>query len=229
MTVVKYSALITELKGKLGGSVFQKCGQSLSLRGNPTRKVSQTSASQSSRVNFANIANTWRGLSDAVHQQWNAVASSYPTFDKFGNSLVLTGYQLFQYLNRVASQNSNPIVTSASTYDPPVDIDIDFDTFSLGGSSWPVLLANDVPAGFAFYIYVTRLFPNARYFANPPYVFGFPVVAGQGSSDNMFSAVMSHWIIAPLVGQVFFWKALKVNLSTANWIEATGASQSIEA
>lgn len=100
MASVKYSGIITELKGSIGGVTFQKCGSSLSVRSNPNHKIPMSSRALSSRSGFAALSNYWRNLSDAQRLSWSTYAPQYPYYDRFGTRIVLSAYQLFMAINR---------------------------------------------------------------------------------------------------------------------------------
>lgn len=116
------SAVVTEVRNKIGGVVFSKARAGLFIR----RKVSplqpRTSYQTAVRANFTTLAQRWSGvLTDTMRQGWISLAAAHPTKDVFSNTVVLTGLQLYISLNRalqtigVAIIDTAPITLSAET------------------------------------------------------------------------------------------------------------------
>jgi hypothetical protein len=118
MAIVKYSSSINELRGKVGGGVFQRCGQSLSLRSNLYHKVPVSENFVESQNIMARLAAHWRTLTWSQRDTFRQYASTYPTVDRFGDPVVLNPYQLFIYLCRPLVFMASPLPTAASYYVP---------------------------------------------------------------------------------------------------------------
>lgn len=95
MAVLKLSALVDEIKGSIGGTVFQVSKYGQVAKSKSTRGPQRTPAliEQQDRVSFA--LSIWRGLSVADRQTWTDRAPNYPSFDRYGNTFTPTGYNLF--------------------------------------------------------------------------------------------------------------------------------------
>jgi hypothetical protein len=102
MAKIVTSALVADIRKKIGGNVFTKGRSGAFVR----RKVSpvqpRSAAQRNVRANFTALSKAWSGASmdDTKRAAWNALAASYPVKDKFGASHTLTGLQIFQKLNR---------------------------------------------------------------------------------------------------------------------------------
>lgn len=97
--VVKYGGIVTELKGKLGGQVFQKGNASLILRNNAYNKGRVSVFSTISKSDFTSITRLWGSLSAIDQGLWSTAALNWPYYDKFGVQYYGTGYQFFCTLN----------------------------------------------------------------------------------------------------------------------------------
>jgi hypothetical protein len=123
MAKIVTSALVADVRKKIGGNVFTKGRHGAFTR----RKVSpvqpRTQTQRNVRANFSSLAKAWSGASmdDTKRAAWNALATNYPQKDKFGASHILTGLQMFLKLNRVL--NSIGIVT---LYDAPATLEAGF-------------------------------------------------------------------------------------------------------
>jgi hypothetical protein len=225
MAVAKYGALVTEVKGSISGITFQKMGQSLGIRANPSHKAPNSTYALNSRMKLCTLASFWRGLTPAQKDAWSTQAATYPSFDKFGNAKIMTGYQLFQYINRVKQlYNPSPVAT-ATAYAPPTISDIDFNPYSVAGSSWTLLWNNAIAAGTYVIVYISIPYNGIAYIASPKYYFGFLIAPGTAVGTNFYSTVQAAFRIKPAVGQTFYWKAVKLNITTGQWIIDNGSGE----
>lgn len=103
MASVKYGTIVTELKGKIGGNVFQggRAAPTLKKLWGYIRKQDQAQLSWNNikRAEFAVVTQTWRTLTDEQRTSWSAAAPSFPFYNKFGDSYTGTGYQLYMQCN----------------------------------------------------------------------------------------------------------------------------------
>jgi hypothetical protein len=102
MAKIVTSAIVADIRKKIGGNVFSKVRSGAIVR----RKVSpiqpRTNTQRNVRANFAAISKRWgsAAVGDTNRAGWNALAQNYPQKDKFGASHTLTGLQMYQKLNR---------------------------------------------------------------------------------------------------------------------------------
>jgi hypothetical protein len=100
MAKVAFSALVADLRNKVGGNVFTKVrsGPMVRIKVSPTQP--RTAAQTAVRSNFTSLSKQWDTITQAQRNGWIALASGLPQKDVFGNTYYLTGLQLFQQLNR---------------------------------------------------------------------------------------------------------------------------------
>ena len=99
MAKVKFSALISEMRNKLNGSVFSRNRGGAYLRTKVTPVNPSTSAQVAARSLLASFSQGWRGLTQAQRDAWNAAVSQWTTTDVFGDSITPSGNQLYIRLN----------------------------------------------------------------------------------------------------------------------------------
>jgi len=96
---VKFGAIVTDGRGKIGGHVMSKNRAGAYMR----TKVTPVNPSSVSQVNvrqrLATLATAWRGLSDAQRIQWNAAVAAFSKTDIFGDLRNPTGFNLYCRLN----------------------------------------------------------------------------------------------------------------------------------
>lgn len=99
MSKIKYSALVSDVRNKLNGSVMSKNRYGNYIRNKTTPVNPQTTAQQNARAQLASNSQAWAGLSQAQRQAWSSLAAELPFTDIFGDSKILAGNALFNKLN----------------------------------------------------------------------------------------------------------------------------------
>lgn len=217
MAIVKYGTIVTELKGKFAGSVFQKCGNQLSLRANPSRISSQSNRALKTRNNMRALASAWASLSYSDKASYASAASSYPTLDKFGNPQVLQAYQLFVYINRVMQLVEASPVSSASAYYNILNSVVSNDDFSISAGQCLLTLSAISGSNIMVIIYASQpsksvqvAFSSARRFC------GFSPAAN-GPSFDIYQILMDNFDLPPVVGDSFFIEIAMIDTDTGVW------------
>jgi hypothetical protein len=111
-----YSALVSEVQGKLNGSKLYK-GRNNQLITNKVKPKNVNSFSQAAiRSIFRTYAATWRTLNDAQRQGWVSAAKQRTRKNKIGTSHNFTGFNLY-----IAENQRNLFVNpgAAPLTDPP--------------------------------------------------------------------------------------------------------------
>ena len=95
MAVIQYSALLTQLRGKLGGSQFNKGHNSYSLQRKSQPVIRQTILQMQQRQRVATVQRSWKNESGTRQAESSQASTSNPTTDRFGQQVVLSGYQYY--------------------------------------------------------------------------------------------------------------------------------------
>jgi len=111
MARVQVSALISNISGKLNGSVFQRTQGGLIIRNQSAKINSNTSRSNLHRVGITIIQNSWQQLSNTNRLLWETYAIFLNKKQKNNPTLNVSGQQLFIYINsiRLALSNVNTL------------------------------------------------------------------------------------------------------------------------
>lgn len=112
MAKVKFSALISEMRNKLNGSVFSRNRGGAYLRNKVTPLNPQTAAQVEARSLLATFSQAWRSLTQAQRDAWNSAVSNWTTTDVFGDSVKPTGATLFIRLNINIANAGGTTITS---------------------------------------------------------------------------------------------------------------------
>lgn len=101
MAKVKFSALISDMRNKLNGSVFSKNRGGSYLRNKVTPVNPQTSFQTAVRAALTAASQSWRTLLQAERDAWSAAVADFARTDIFGDIKNPSGINLYNklYLN----------------------------------------------------------------------------------------------------------------------------------
>jgi hypothetical protein len=101
MANIQFSALVNDARNKQGGTVFTKTRFGAMNRRKSSPVQPRTSYQTQVRSLFTLLSKRWATqLSATQLAGWRALATANPRSNVFGNSIVLTGLQMYQALNR---------------------------------------------------------------------------------------------------------------------------------
>jgi hypothetical protein len=214
MASIKYAGIITELKGSIGGVTFQRCGNALSVRSNPSHKKAFTIQGQSSRNLFASCVSAWRGLTLSEKAAWSAAASSYPTVDKWGNPTILNGFQIFMYVNRFLLTGFPIPVFHAYPYTPHALMTAVLSDFNVTDSTCALSWISGAGAARWIYIFISNPYDANVYKPYAPLFFAGSVHADVGFGYDVFALINASFRFAPVAGQSFTFTLYSVDSTT---------------
>lgn len=99
MALIKLTAIVDNISGKLNGTVFAKNKGGHYMRSKSMPSNPKTSFQTAVRARFGAIAQLWGALTQAQRNAWNAMASEFPYKNRLGDTKILSGFALHQKLN----------------------------------------------------------------------------------------------------------------------------------
>ena len=99
MALIKTSGLISDIVGKISGTVFQRTQGGLIARNQSGKINSNTERSNTHKVGMITAQNAWMGLTNAERTLWQTYALFLKTPQKKNPTLIINGHQLFLKLN----------------------------------------------------------------------------------------------------------------------------------
>lgn len=112
MAVVKWTALVTGMKGKLRGSVLQFGAAGQVMRANRQFNSFSNVLWNQSKNNLGNVTQNWRLLTPAQRNAWSAQTLNYPTTDRYGNTHYPSPYTLHMRLNLAMLYHTGTMLTT---------------------------------------------------------------------------------------------------------------------
>lgn len=135
---IKFGAIVTDGRGKLGGHVLAKNRSGNYMRTKVTPVNPQTTYQQAQRSALGTLSSGWSGLTNTQRDAWNGAVASFQKTDIFGDLKSPTGKNLYTGLNRNLINSGVAIITSPPSPAAIPSIIIDDADYSLGGTSFDV-------------------------------------------------------------------------------------------
>lgn len=162
MAKVQYSVAVSDMRNKVGGAVYSKnrAGAIVRRKSSPTQP--RTSTQMSVRSSFSYLSKRWANDLDPDQRAgWIALAASHPTTDVFGNTVTLTGLQLYQACNRALhtigqAYIDDPPATLSAEDTGPLDVTVAAGTpaftvepasFNTSADGWVIFATPQLSAG----------------------------------------------------------------------------------
>lgn len=214
MSKVKFSALVSDMRGKLNGSVFSKNRGGSYLRNKVTPINPATSAQGQARSVLTEFSQAWRSLTEAQRTAWNNAVANFARTDIFGDLKNPSGINLFTRLNANIRNGGSAVSISS----PPVPAAVPAITLgamvnSAAGALSIVFADSPVPAGHALVIEATPQVSAGVSFVKSEFR-KLKVVAAAGASPAVLTADYLARFGARVAGQKIFVRVTLVSLTT---------------
>lgn len=193
-------AIISEIRNKIAATVFSKNKAGAIIRNRITPINRRTTVQTEARQLLASLASSWRGLTQSERDGWNSASPNFPQTDSLGQTVLLTGEQLYVRSNANLIQIAEPQITSAP---PPTSFAIlSFDGIVLTVAAFTVgFLPDPVPVGFSLVFRATRpVSAGKQFFGQSEFRFVSFAGAGDVSPKDLFAQYVA--IFGDLTGLV---------------------------
>lgn len=124
MALIKLTAFIDQISGKLNGTVFSKNKGGAYVRSKSKPTNPRSAAQMAVRSAFGAIAAAWRDLTESQRKAWMEATKDFPYQNRLGDRKTLTGFSLHQKINRNLQLVSQPAVQIPPTPDSPAGITV---------------------------------------------------------------------------------------------------------
>jgi|SRR3990172_9549793 len=132
MALIRTSALITDITGRIGGSTFQRTQGGLIMRPQRAKSRNTSNLVQYNKVGMSTITNAWTGLTQAQRDQWNQYAiwrnikmSKNPTRTISGHQIFIRENSLRYSMKDYGAIFFNPIHNTPLLASPPAPINLE--------------------------------------------------------------------------------------------------------
>lgn len=200
MAIVRYGSIITELKGKIGGQVFQGGNTVPIFRNNYAGSNRKRYVSSTENVIMSKLAHEWQLLTNSERLSWTTYANLFLVYNKFSQLIKLSPYPLFCHLNYYNILFSRPVFlycpsdnTLPKSFSCTGAIDVGSNYLNLNWSPNSV----DLTCGIIATLYkVTRR--NAEQLQNKPTLVTLLPTSSDWTTHNFWNSYSSRFF-GPLV------------------------------
>lgn len=154
MALIKLGSMITRVSGKIGGQTFGTSASGSYVKNSGTPRKSITLAQQGKMSLMGTTAQSWRALTQAQRDVFNAASPDYPYLNRVGETKFYSGYAIFgQLVNNLSlGQYANtPVPLPKFSFEPPDEYN--FDGFPLA----PTFSASGAQIGINYRLFVSRV------------------------------------------------------------------------
>jgi len=223
MAIVQYSSLVNKIIGKVGGTVFQKMGQSLGIREHRSFRPSGSQKACKSRVNFNIIGALWASMSLADKQLWGTLAAEYVRYNRYGTLIVLNGWQLFLSIQQVKLLTGVGLDYRAEHYFAlPVPSTI-APTYVISIPIWAPVLTVSNPANSYVIVYITMLQTAVQVLTHQKMYFIYSWSGLGMTMPNLYTYCVQLWGRQPLPSERFYFKLRMFNAIYNQWVDSNVA------
>jgi hypothetical protein len=219
MASVNYTAAVDEIRGKVGGSVFQGMAQTTSLRAKAAHRVSASQAALHSRHIFQQVSQVWGNMSGPTKQTWHNAAPTYPHYNKFGKATKINGYQLFIRLNTLLLTIGESIVTTASNYAQATNYSFDPGDWNLTTSHFDCKSTNAMPANYRCIVSLSKTYYDPSNLLFPKYKFYVSFTPPGNSYINIWRNPLPLFGLNPDPSMVFYLSAVYIDVNTGHTVQ----------
>lgn len=196
MAQVKYGSIITEIKGKVGGSVFQG-GTAAPLMKNISiiqrdRESSRTFGDGHQNTKFSTATKYWSQISVAERNSWNGLVGVWTFKNKFGDVYNGSGYQIFCAANINRLSLGLSMLATAPTFNAAFDPSWTFTDYSISGV-FEQTIGNAAAIG-------QKIFNQISFYTTPTKSFNKTRIIGSSTNEILATGTTN---VKPLIQGVF--------------------------
>jgi hypothetical protein len=224
MAKIVLSALLTDISGKSGGTVFSKNKGGAYLKNRVVPSNPQTAKQISVRSRISALSQAWKSLTSEQQSAWQAATPSFQYVNNVGQLRSYTAQALFMALNSSiraanpsASLLTSPPAPAAITNVVPSGLTALVDTGLL--DEFAVTFAPTVPAGHAVLVQATRGLSPGITRPSQSFFRQIGVVAAATTTPYNGQAAYLAEFGSPSIGQKVFVKFVTVLLATGQRVE----------
>ena len=165
MARVKFSPIVTNISGSVGGVTFQRNKFGHTMRQKPLPTFTPSVSQLAVRTHMATVQRAWQALTDAQRTQWNRFLDFSGQTIKHDKSVLLTGHTLFLKYQLLRLTGGHTLLATIEYVSMPSVPD--FKEFNYVAGTLNFVVLNPIVAtttGFMLKVSVPR--PPAKVFSN---------------------------------------------------------------
>lgn len=214
MTKVKYSALVSDMSGKLNGSVMSRNRAGSYIRNKVTPVNPNTAAQAEVRSRLTTNAQAWAGLTQAQRDSWNASVGAFAKTDIFGDLKNPSGFNLYCRINNNLTMVGETAVSTPPTSSEVATVTIGALTAANGTPALSLVTSGAVPADTVMVVNATPGLSAGVSFVKSELRQISQAAAAATSPHNLLSAWNTKFGSIPAAGKKIFVEIYFINTTT---------------
>lgn len=222
MAIVKYGALITSMRGKLGGHILQTSPVGNFIRTNVRPKPSFFEASIADRNFLSLLALNWSNLSASDRQTWVDYCGGYTFYNRYGEAFTPTPYQLFVYINFTLQKNLQTMLDVCNPYGTTTGRSCTISDLDLSAEAYTYSWSGAIGAGEFLVLQTTRPFRVGNMSRYRKWLWTKSYYTLFGTSFDAYDDCISAWGSVPPVDYQFGYRYCLMSATpfyTSQWVE----------
>lgn len=207
-------AIVSEIRNKIAATVFARNRGGAVIRNRATPINRRSTAQTTRRQLLSSLASAWRGLTAAQRASWNSAASQFPVQDNLGQTIFLTGEQLYVRSNANLTNIGASLIDTAPV--PTTFPSITAAFAVLSDAAMTVAFTPDpAPAGYTWLVFATAPFSAGKAFVNESdYRLVTTIAAAATSPADIEAAYVAVFGALPATGQKVSVKIFLVEIAS---------------
>jgi len=210
---MKFGAIVTDGRGKIGGHVASKNRAGAYLRTKVTPVNPSTSFQQAVRNRLSGLSQAWRDLTDAQRATWNSAVEGFSRTDIFGDIKNPTGFNLYVRLNANLEVVGEAAIDEAPQPSEVANVTAGVAVVNLTGDVGTIAFTPTVPAGMAVVVRATPGQSPGKSFVKSEFRIITTLAAAATSPADIFAAYEAKFG-TPVEGTRIFFQLTTVNITT---------------
>lgn len=208
------SGLITDLRGKLGGSVASRNRVGSFLRTYVIPRNTFTDYRQTTRLRFGAIASRWRGLDNTTKLTWATKAPQFTFYDSLGNAFHPTAWQLYLYINMNIYPATTNFIDTAPDYALLTNAGASYNDYNISGHSCVCEFFSPSNSNEWLKISVSKFYPQSEDLTKVPVQFIKVYDPTDESTLSIYNEINEINNRTGIATERFYLKCYKVNVTT---------------
>lgn len=226
---IKFGGGIVAASGKIAGNVFSRNASGAYVRAWAMPSNPNTEPQQLARSRFGTVSIAWLSLTPEQQAGWNAAAIDFPTLDALGQTVILSGQQLFNHLNGSLAQIGASTIVNAPAPGEVIGVtSINMDTTLDDNATYTITMTDtmeQVPAGHVNVIEATRSLSSGKTTAKrPDFRYIKQAAASSATSEVDLETAWNTVFGSMQVGSKIFVRTFNVLLATGQRSAAASTS-----
>lgn len=146
MALIKMTAIVDAISGKIQGTVFARNKGGAYARGRGVVTNPRTPEQMRVRSIFATVSSSWRNLSEVQISDWNELADETTYQNRLGDSRKYTGKALYQKVNQNRQLMGLGLLSNAPNFTELIGVMSATGSFSLDGDDLSIVFHADLVA-----------------------------------------------------------------------------------